>query len=300
MSQRFGLVGTITFDSITHESQPPWRGIGGVLYQAAVLCALKKEVFLYTNLGEELEEKVERIIRHWQGLHREGINIVPGPGNQVCLSYPQNGERVEVLKSVVPPLDPAQIIKDLSIFQMLILVVNSGFDIELRDWRRIVRNSSCPIWMDIHSLTLSRQLVVPRRYLPFFEWREWTEGVHFIQANLKEMASMLGDPEKEPSEGEMWNLALKAFELGTEALFVTLGKEGVLVMTPHQTKRISSPQVHEVIDTTGCGDVFCAASAARLSEGKDPFEASSFGLKMASKAVRARGIQETYNGVIIS
>lgn len=294
MSRKFGLIGTITLDHISHESGPLWKGIGGVLYQASVLCALERVVFLYTNLGQGIAEEVERIIKIWPTLQRKGIKLVAGPGNQVYLHYPPNGEREEILKSVVPPLDSSRIIRDLPLFDMLILVINSGFDIELKDWRSVVRKASCLIWIDIHSLLLSRELGVKRIYLPLLEWRKWTEGVHFVQANSKEMSSMLGHPEQEPSQEGMRSFAEQAFSSGTEAVFVTLGKEGVLVMTPAESKLISPPEVAEVVDTTGCGDVFCASTAFALAEGKDPVSASTFGLKLASRAVKARGIQETY------
>lgn len=300
MSGKFGLIGTITYDRISYESRPSWMGLGGVLYQGATLSALGKEVFLYTNLGEELDSEVEKIIKNWPKLRRKGINHIPGPGNQVLLHYPESGERVEILRSVVPPLDPSLVIKDLPEFEMLILILNSGYDIELRDWRKIVCSASCPIWIDIHSLPLSKEINVPRKYMSLPDWKEWVERVTFIQANEKEMASILGHPEKKPSEADMINFGERAFNLGTKAVFITLGKEGVFVMSPKGSKRICSFRVNKVVDTTGCGDVFCAGMAAGLVGSMDPFEAAAFGLKLATKAVTARGIGETYIRVKLS
>lgn len=297
MIEKIGLIGTITFDRITHESRPAWEGIGGVLYQSAVLCALGKEVFLYTNLGQDLVPEVERIIGNWTYLRRQGINPVPGSGNQVHLHYPENGERIEVLKSVVPPLNPAQILRDLPQLGMLILVLNSGFDIALGDWQRIVHSATCPIWLDIHSLSLSKKLNVPRIYKPLTDWAEWEEGITYIQANSKETASMLSYPEEDPSRQEILDFGERAFDSGIEAAFITLGKEGVLVMTPNGSKKISSRQVDEVVDTTGCGDVFCGGTVAALAKGKDPFQAAAYGLRLASKAVKARGVEETFISV---
>lgn len=294
MSAKFGLIGTITYDRISYESKPPWKGLGGVLYQAAVLCALGKEVFLYSNLGQELIPGVDKIIKNWPKIRRKGITPVPGPGNRVHLHYPQSGERVEILKSVVTSLNPSLIIGDLHKFEMLILVLNSGYDIKLKDWRKIVYRTSCPIWLDIHSLPLSKELNVPRRYLFLPGWKEWMEKVTFIQANAKEMASILGHPEKEPSETELLHFGEKAFDSGTKAVFVTLGKKGVMVVSPEGSKKICSLRVKEVVDTTGCGDVFCGGTAAKLAEGMTPFEAAAFGLELAANAVSARGIEETY------
>lgn len=294
MSIKFGLIGTITHDFITYDSGRSFEGLGGVLYQAAVLCGLGKEVCLYTNLGEDLVQDVEALTKNWTTFHRNGICHIPGPGNQVYLQYPAQGERIEVLKSIVPPLDPGSVIKDIDELGMLILVINSGFDIRLADWRKIVRTISCPIWVDIHSLLLSRELNVPRRYLHLAEWKEWVEGAAFIQANAKEVASMLGDPDKMPSEFELVDFGEIAFELGARAVFVTLGEEGVLVLTPKKAKKIAASEAEKVVDTTGCGDVFCSATAFKLAEGDDAFEAASYGLVLATKAVSVSGIEETY------
>jgi fructose-1-phosphate kinase PfkB-like protein len=219
---------------------------------------------------------------------------VPGPGNQVHLHYPERGERIETLRSVVPPLNPRQIIEDMDKLKMLVMVVNSGFDIEISDWRKIVHSASCPIWLDIHSLPLSRTLNSPREYLPLPEWREWAEGVNFIQANTIEMASMLGHPDKAPAMAEMVEFSKAAFELGIKAVFVTLGKDGVLALIKGESKAIATSAADEIIDTTGCGDVFCIGTVVELASGKDPLTSAAFGLRLASEAVGVKGIEETY------
>jgi len=294
VSQRIALLGTITHDVISYESGPGFKGIGGVLYQAAVLCGLGKEVSLYTNLGLELVPQVKKIIEDWTYLDQEGIQPVPGPGNRVELHYPEQGERVEVLNSVVPPLDTAQIVKDLPEFGMLLLVLNSGFDIELDDWQEITRAASCPIWIDIHSLALAKTLREPREYVSLDEWKPWVKGVDYLQANKQEVASMLGHPQRLPDEEELACFGKNAFELGVKAVFITLGQEGGIVMTPEGLRKIVSSQAESLVDTTGCGDVFCGATAAKLMEGEDPLTAASFGLKLATKAVNLTGIEETY------
>jgi hypothetical protein len=295
MRMKFGLIGTITEDEITFDSGQRITGLGGVLYQAAVLCGLGEETSLYTNLGEDLADEVNRVVKDWPTLQKKGIRQVPGPGNQVHLHYPEKGERIEVLKSVVPHLRPEPVIEDLPELGMLILVVNSGFDIQLSDWRKIVRSASCPLWMDVHSLCLSRELNVPRKYHPANEWEKWAEGVSFLQANVKEAASMLGVPDQVPPEDSLLQFGESVFDLGVKAVYLTLGKDGVFVMKPGDFMKISAPQGGSVIDTTGCGDVFCGGAAVKLVSGKDPFDAARFGLELASRAVGVKGIAETFS-----
>jgi len=295
LNTKLGLLGSITHDVITYESGPTFKEIGGVLYQAAVLCGLGKDVFLYTNLGKEQVSDVKKIIEPWLNLNRKGIKHVPWSGNQVHLHYPKKGERVEILKSVVPPLNPDPVIEDLSELEMIVLVINSGYDIELKDWQKVVRSATCPIWLDIHSLALARSLGVPRQYISLIEWKKWAEGVDYLQANRQEVASLLGFPDRLPNEAEIICFGRIAFYLGVKVVFITLGKEGGLVMTQKSLKKIASPQAKSFVDTTGCGDVFCGATVTKLMDGFGPFEAASFGFHMASKAVYLKGIEETYS-----
>ncbi len=293
-SESFGLVGTITHDFISFSSGRSFCGLGGILYQAAALCGLGKEVHVFSNLGEELEPVVKKITSRWAGWRSGGIRVVPGPGNKVHLRYPGRGERVEVLESCVPSLNPRELMARASQIDFFIAVINSGRDFTFHDWRRIVGTVKPPIWLDIHSLPLLFVLHRPRRYRPLTRWKDWVEGIAYLQANEKEVASMTGNPDVLPSLTKLKRFGQEALELGLRAVFITLGKKGVLVMTRDAFRILEAPAVRGVVDTTGCGDVFCAATSARLVSGTDPVEAASFGVSLASWAASAAGVEETY------
>lgn len=293
--RRFALLGTITYDVITQASGRVLSGEGGILYQAAGLCGLGQHVTLYTHVGRDIFPRVKAVIDRWPTCDSSGLRVVPGPGNHVFLHYPEKGERVEVLESYVLPLQPDRLLKELPGVGFLILVINSGFDIALRDWRRIVRRADCPIWFDVHSLALTLELHRARRYRPLPEWQDWAEGTTYLQANLSEVASMLGAPERIPSYDRLGRFGEQARELGIQAAFITLGAEGVLALLPGRIKRIVSAEAGRVVDTTGCGDIFCAGAAARLASGGDPDEAAAFGVELASEAAGVSGIEQTYS-----
>jgi sugar/nucleoside kinase (ribokinase family) len=293
-SPRFALLGTITRDVITQASGRVFSGEGGILYQAAGLCGLGRPVTLYSNVGQDIFSRIRPVLDGWPTLDSSRIHVVPGPGNTVFLHYPEKGERVEVLESHVPPLRPGGLLREVPAVGFLIMVINSGFDISLRDWRRIVRRAACPIWFDFHSLALTLEMHTARRYRPLPEWRAWAEGTTYLQANLKEVSSMLGDPEKVPSRERLLRFWNQASELGPRAAFITLGPEGVIVLQPGGLKTVALSGAKTVVDTTGCGDIFCAGAAAFLASGADPIEAAAFGAELASEAAGVAGFEAAY------
>ncbi len=293
-SEAFGVVGTITYDIISLSSGQSFSGLGGILYQAAALCGLGKEVHLFSNLGEELLPVVKKVTSKWPGCKTRGLCAVPGPGNRVNLRYPAQGERVEVLESCVPALNPGPLIQRASRFDFLIAVINSGRDFTFQDWRRIVASVKTPIWLDIHSLPLAFVLHRPRNYQALTRWRDWVEGIAYLQANEKEVASMLGDPSVLPSLSRIKRFGQEALKSGLRAVFVTLGRRGVLVMSPGVCRILEPPAVWGIVDTTGCGDVFCAAAAAALAAGADAVEAALSGIRHAAPAAGVAGVEKTY------
>ncbi len=290
----FGLIGTVSQDEIVYESGGRFLNIGGVLYQAAVLCGLGLQTRLYARLADALAPQVKELTKDWSTLHLEGLTRVPGPGNRVHLFYPAQGERAEVLDSAVRALDPGSILRNFKRLSFLIMVINSGFELELADWRMIVEVASRPVWLDVHSLSLEKVLGRPRAYRPIPEWRDWAQGVTYLQANRQEVACMLGRPEKPASAEEVRDFGRLALDLGIEALFITLGREGALVRTSHEEKMIAPRLAARVKDSTGCGDVFGAAAAASLSRGASPLEACRAGVDLASRAAQVAGIRDTY------
>jgi hypothetical protein len=292
----FGLIGTITSDIITHDDGRLLKGLGGILYQAATLCGLAEEVFLYSNCGRGLKPEVQPLIGTWTTLYTNGLEFVPGPGNKVFLRYSEHlKEREEVLESAVPSLDPAKTLGDLAQIEMLLMVFNSGFDIALGDWRKIADSADCPIWLDVHSLALAKHLHKHREYISLADWREWVKGAAYLQANRQEVACMLGHPQRWPEEGEIEAFVKDAFKIGVQAVFVTMGKEGVLVSTPAGSRKMRAPRAKTVVDTTGCGDVFCAGTMHRLAKGASISEAASFGIRLASQAASLAGVAQTYD-----
>jgi hypothetical protein len=291
---RIGLIGTITRDRIVHEGGAAVDGIGGVLYQAAALSGLGEEVFVHGNCGHDLVSEIDRLAADWPGFRTEGICYVPQPANRVHLEYPIEGEPVEILEWAVPPFKLSPIPADAAQWEALLFVLNSGFDMILQDWRRIVAAVSCPAWLDIHSLVLEPALGRPRSFRAVPDWMAWVRGVAWLQANARGVACLDGHPDRLPSDGEILDFARRVFDLGVRAVFVTKRTGGAMVLTPGQSKHVTAPAAGPAVDATGCGDVFAAAAISRLVRGASPFEAASFGTVLASNAAFVSGVREIW------
>jgi ribokinase len=75
---------------------------------------------------------------------------------------------------------------------------------------------------------------------------------------------------------------------GVDCVIVTLGEDGVLGVDSSGIWEIRPPCV-EVVDTSGAGDVFCAALAAGMLNGLDSRQASEWGCYAAALSVTRPG-----------
>ena len=116
------------------------------------------------------------------------------------------------------------------------------------------------------------------------------KGANLITPNKSEFENIMG---KVGSKKDLENKAKKMLEhLDLESLIVTLGSEGMYVLTKSNKKIIGNfinayPQ--EVFDVSGAGDTTISALGAALSEDNDIFSAAEFASLAASISVSKLG-----------
>lgn len=102
----------------------------------------------------------------------------------------------------------------------------------------------------------------PARALP----QELLSGVDVLVPNRSELGVLAGQPEP-TTTGDV--LAAARTLRGPDAIVVTLGAEGALVLRGGEPPVAVAAPVIEPVDTVGAGDAFCGALADGLARGQD-------------------------------
>ncbi|MEW9529613.1 carbohydrate kinase family protein [Microbispora sp. NPDC049125] len=84
---------------------------------------------------------------------------------------------------------------------------------------------------------------------------------------------------------------------GLRGALITLGADGSLVATPSDVTRVAALDV-PVVDTTGCGDAYCAGFVAGLLEGRDVVAAARLGTAVAARVAGGLGSDAGLDGPV--
>ena len=110
---------------------------------------------------------------------------------------------------------------------------------------------------------------------------------NILVPNETEAKTLLGIDVEEEVDGLDLAIELKN-KCGCESVLVTMGKYGLAGADSCGTWIMATPKV-EVVDTSGAGDVFCAALAKGLIDGLDPRSSADWAVKVASLSVMKPG-----------
>jgi sugar/nucleoside kinase (ribokinase family) len=309
---RIGLLGSLVWDQIhgRDPGAPPVEEWGGIAYALAGLDASAApgwEIVPLIKVGHDLAGQARDFLRGLDHLAAGARCVeVPVPNNRVVLHYQSSERRTERMSGGVPAWtwpELGPMVRDLD---ALYLNFISGFELALGTAQALRRGFDGPIYADLHSLLLGMQhdgIRVPQG-LP--QAADWLACFDVVQVNEDEMRLLSPDP---------LALAAEAMGAGVSLLIVTLGPRGAAYfansgfagfpagwhrsgslgggrpaapLSLQRSALIPAPAV-EMLDPTGCGDVFGAAAAARLFAGDPVEEALRHATGMASRNAAFRG-----------
>ena len=112
-----------------------------------------------------------------------------------------------------------------------------------------------------------------------------------LAPNETEAAHIAGLGKTPETDEEFLRAARALRSLGPSQVVITAGAKGAFCMKEKQASWMRPPPGVEAVDTTGAGDAFCGALAAKLAEGAVLADAVRFAVSAGSCSVRKRGAQ---------
>ena len=283
----------MVWDTI-HGRDPAQAGVqewGGISYALAALDATLPEdwqIVPLIKVGRDLAPKANEFLRTLRRTtHHARFLEVPEPNNRVTLRYESTERRCEQMSGGVPPWAWAELGPLVQDLDALYVNFISGFEMNLETAQLLRRGFPRFIYADLHSLFLGKEadgLRVPRA-LP--QAPAWFGCFNVVQLNEDEMGQLGPDA---------LAIAADALRQGCSTLCVTLGKRGAAYFTgnPIRTELIPAPVLHQsafdqVVDPTGCGDVFGGAVVAMLLAGAGLEDALRTGNQLGARNVSHHG-----------
>lgn len=244
------VIGHSVFDFI-NDGKSIKQCAGGIHYTISALNKLKSnddEIYLCSQFDDESYKYFE--------LEFEGINKtylaktkrIP----RVHLNLFKDKERHEKYENITNNLSVD--IKDLNLFDGILINMITGFDITLDELQIIRNNYSGFIYLDVHTLSRGLDDNYRRNFRTIPNFNEWAKYLDIIQVNELEISTLSNSKSEKEIIREM-------FSYGIKILCLTKGDKGAEVFYK-ENEEIQSHFVKankaENANVVGCGDTFGA------------------------------------------
>ena len=286
-----GVIGSLVWDEI--HGRDPAEGVveewGGIAYALAGLDAHLPQdwdIVPLIKVGSDMAARAREFLGTLRRLAPGARCVeVPVANNRVVLRYESTERRCERMSGGVPAwtwTELGPMVRDLDALYINFI---SGFEMCLGTAESLRRAFRGTIYADLHSLLLGMHGDGVRMLKPLPEAPSWFGCFDVIQVNEDEMRQLGPDP---------LTLAAGMLEAGVTALIVTLGPRGVVYVSGHstgpaRTALVPAPRSDGTLDPTGCGDVFGAATFARLLAGEQLEAAIAVGAAAGARNAGFRG-----------
>jgi ribokinase len=291
---RIGVVGSNMIDLVTYVDRMPARGEtveapsfeighgGKGANQAVAAAKLGADVVMVTKVGDDMF--ADATIRNFQsfGIDTKHVERVPGASSGVApIFVEKSGENsILIVKGANARLSPADVERaadDLKACDLILLQLEVPLETV---YAAIAFGKTHGVRTLLNPAPANRQLALDR-----------IRDVTLFAPNETELAALTGQPVE--SEEEVAKAAQALVSQGIEAVIVTLGARGALLVTASERRRVA-PVAVDAIDTTGAGDAFIGSFARYYAGGATLDDALDVAARYAADSVTRHGTQKSY------
>ncbi len=288
---KIAVIGTLNKDLIFPFQGESIQSLGGIYYTSLALHYLggaELEIVPVSFVGEDLYEPLQQLFEQYPSLSREGLIPLAQKNHKVILEYHSLEERTEKALFNFPPLEWEHIEKYLPA-DFIIVNLITGWDLSLEAFLKLSKNHYSHLYLDVHYLVMGIDHL-GRRYPRRPENVDfWLKGARFVQMNEREFNIIA----QEPLSPEQF---FETFLRESQVLLITHGSGGAtLVHANHQgikAEHFQAVEIDQLVDATGCGDVFGAGFVLNFLKTNDIFKAVQFANIAAGANCLLRGCNE--------
>ena len=291
---RIAVVGSNNVDLITYVNRMPARGEtveaprfemghgGKGANQAVAAAKLGAEVVMVTAVGDDLF--ADNTIRNFAalGIDTTHVKRVAGKASGVApiMVEPSGENSILIVKGANADLTPADVERAGEALKTCDLILLQ-LEISLDTVYAAIRFGKA------HGV---RTVLNPAPATPELDIAP-VRDVSYLIPNETELAILTGRPVA--TEAEVEAAAQSLLGQGMQAVIVTLGGRGALLLTREGARRIAPTRVTPV-DTTGAGDAFVGAFARYHAAGASLEESLARAARYAADSVTRPGTQKAY------
>lgn len=293
------VIGSINADLVARVQRHPQpgetiHGTGGQILpggkganQAVAAAKLGAEVLMVGAVGDDLYAQAAMTGLRASGADLSGVATVDGPTGLALVTVDADGENsIVVIAGANDAVDPERIRSQADRIGNAAVVVAQG--------------EIPPAAIEaIAPLVHGRFVHNPAPVLPLAP--EAFRAADPLVVNEHEGALVLAELARagaadQPAADAAPGAVLQALaDSGIASVVLTLGARGALVLEGGEITEIPAARIRAV-DTTGAGDAFIGALAARLAEGVSLPEAARFASRVGAFAATGEGAQPSYPG----
>ncbi|WPF68065.1 ribokinase [Corynebacterium sp. 21KM1197] len=295
MPRKVVVVGSINADLTVHVHRHPQPGetlagsggtisAGGKGANQAVAAALQgADVALVGAVGRDpyAAPATERL--RSSGVDMRGVAEVDGPTGLAVITVSEDGENtIIVVPGANGTVKSAEVSRHAALLREASVLLLQG-EIPAEGFAQAVAEAGPHTRVLIN---LAPVVPVPRETLL---------RAHPLIANEHEAGLILDQLGQPLDSTDPTALAQALRQMGFESVVLTLGKRGALVAEGEQVTPIPTPTI-TAVDTTGAGDAFAGALAARLAAGDSLIDAAHHAARVGAYAATGHGAQASYPG----
>lgn len=291
---KIAVLGTLNKDLILPFEGSPIQSFGGIYYTITTLSKIggnDVNIFPISYIGIDVHQTVIALFKKLGNIEGSGLLPIDQKNHEVILEYisPEHRNEKALFKF------PTMVWKDIKkLLKADFFIVNAitGWDLSLDAFLKMSKKHHERMYLDVHFLVMGTDNLGKRFPKCPEDIHKWLKGARFIQMNKREFNIINSNSTHE----------IGFFEENfskDQVLIITHGRRGARVIFRKngmvRDKHFPAHHVDQLVDKTGCGDVFGAAFVWQYLQNHKIYDSMNFAVKVASANCLLKGTNEIDN-----